>query len=102
MLITRLPRLAAKAFTSSAAGCDSAEEPATKTMVVALLPVAGAAGTETGAGGGGAPAAAGRGGGPGGRAGCGWALVAGDAAAIWPALDGAAAGDGCVAGVGCD
>lgn len=76
------PRLAAKALTSSVAGCDRLEAPSTNTMVADGPPEgAGIDGAETGAGGGGAPAAAGRGGGPAGNAGCSAAAVASVAAA---------------------
>jgi hypothetical protein len=69
--MTPLPRFPAKAFTSSAAGCDNCDDPATKTMLAPVLPEAGIGGAGVGAGGGGDPAADGRGGGPAGRAGCG-------------------------------
>lgn len=78
-----LPRFAAKAFTSSAAGCVRFEVCSRNTMLVDAPE--GGAGIGVGAAGvtGGAPAAAGRGGGAAGKSGCGPAsatLEVGDAA----------------------
>lgn len=112
MIITPLPRRAAKALTSSDAGCDRLDVPSTNTIEAeAALAEAGigfcAAGCD-----GGAPAAAGRGGAAAGRAGgsagaaggvCAVGAGAGAAGAgtvngaLWTALRGAGAGAGAVA-----
>lgn len=66
-----LPRLPAKAFTSSAAGVERLEEPSTNTMVAVWPePDVGIGAGIAGGGGGGDPAAAGRAGGAAENAGC--------------------------------
>jgi len=98
--IVPLPRRAANAFTSSAAGADRLEAPSTKT-IVADTPAAGdgiALGAIAGAGG--AGAAAGRAGGAAGKAGCdpasGTAVTGG--VAVAGAADGGVPAGGVAAG----
>src|SRR5471030_93920 len=90
--IGALPRLAAKAFTSSAAGCDRLAVPSRNTIVAAVPAGGTGIGAGTAAGAGAGPATPGRGGGSAGKAGCGAAGCALASAATAAGPD--TAGDG--------